>query len=144
VGVMIRSYPPHPNPLPPGERVGHSSPQQSWGVFWHILIIITTLIIKSLLTSLLRQAQDGEHAEPFVKGRRRRPEPHYSLQTGHWDSGAGRNYPPLAILFLSWTGKEGLPACAKPRLQKPCGGQALRRRQGGDFQKNMSNQLWTP
>jgi len=22
------------------------------------------------------------------------------------------------------------PACAKPRLQKPCGGQALRRRQG--------------
>jgi len=38
VGVMIRSFPPHPNPLPPGERVGHSSPQQSWGVFWHILI----------------------------------------------------------------------------------------------------------
>ena len=22
----------------PGERVGHSSPQQSWGVFWNILI----------------------------------------------------------------------------------------------------------
>jgi hypothetical protein len=22
----------------PGERGGHSSPQQSWGVFWHILI----------------------------------------------------------------------------------------------------------
>ncbi|OGP77936.1 MAG: hypothetical protein A2V86_15970 [Deltaproteobacteria bacterium RBG_16_49_23] len=36
------------------------------------------------------------------------------------------------------------PACAKPRLQKPCGGQALRRRQGGDFQKRMSCQLWTP
>jgi len=35
---MIRSFPPHPNPLPLGERVGHSSPQQSWGVFWHILI----------------------------------------------------------------------------------------------------------
>jgi hypothetical protein len=35
---MIRSFPPHPNPLPPGERGGHSSPQQSWGVFWHILI----------------------------------------------------------------------------------------------------------
>jgi hypothetical protein len=35
---MIRSFPPHPTPLPPGERVGHSSPQQSWGVFWHILI----------------------------------------------------------------------------------------------------------
>jgi hypothetical protein len=35
---VIRSFPPHPNPLPPGERVGHSSPQQSWGVFWHILI----------------------------------------------------------------------------------------------------------
>jgi hypothetical protein len=35
---MIRSFPPHPNPLPPGERVGHSSPQQNWGVFWHILI----------------------------------------------------------------------------------------------------------
>jgi len=35
---MIRSFPPHPNPLPPGERVGHSSPQQSWGVFWNILI----------------------------------------------------------------------------------------------------------
>ena len=31
-------------------------------------------------------------------------------------------------------GKEGLPACAKP----------LRRRQGGDFRKNMSNELWTP
>ena len=41
-------------------------------------------------------------------------------------------------------GKEGLPACAKPRLQKPCGGQALRRRQGGDFLKDMSTQLWTP
>jgi len=49
VGVMIRSFPPHPNPLPPsgpealpgwrpGERVGHSSPQHSWGVFWNILI----------------------------------------------------------------------------------------------------------
>jgi hypothetical protein len=35
---MIRSFPPHPNPLPPGERGDHSSPQQSWGVFWHILI----------------------------------------------------------------------------------------------------------
>jgi hypothetical protein len=22
----------------PGERGGHSSPQQSWGVFWHIFI----------------------------------------------------------------------------------------------------------
>jgi len=38
VGVMIRLFPPHPNPLPSGERVGHSSPQQSWGVFWDILI----------------------------------------------------------------------------------------------------------
>jgi hypothetical protein len=27
------------------------------------------------------------------------------------------------------------PACAKPLLQKPCGGQALRRRQGGTTQK---------
>jgi len=35
---MIRSFPPHPNPLPPRERGGHSSPQQSWGVFWHIFI----------------------------------------------------------------------------------------------------------
>jgi hypothetical protein len=35
---MIRSFPPHPNPLPPGERGGHSSPQQSWGVFWYIFI----------------------------------------------------------------------------------------------------------
>jgi hypothetical protein len=35
---MITSFPPHPNPLPPGERGSHSSPQQSWGVFWHILI----------------------------------------------------------------------------------------------------------
>jgi large subunit ribosomal protein L9 len=35
---MIRSFPPHPNPLPPGEREGHSSPRQSWGVVWHILI----------------------------------------------------------------------------------------------------------
>jgi hypothetical protein len=32
------------------------------------LIIITTMTMKSLLTSLLRQAQDGEHAEPFDKG----------------------------------------------------------------------------
>jgi hypothetical protein len=31
-------------------------------------------------------------------------------------------------------GKEGLPACAKP----------LRRRQGGDFRKNMSFQLGPP
>jgi hypothetical protein len=35
---MIRSFPPHPNPLPPGERGGHSSPQQSWEVFWHVFI----------------------------------------------------------------------------------------------------------
>jgi len=35
---MITSFPPHPSPLPPGERGSHSSPQQSWGVFWHILI----------------------------------------------------------------------------------------------------------
>jgi hypothetical protein len=58
---MIRSFPPHlypveyfvllhgASPLPPygpealpgwrpGERVGHSSPQQSWRVFWNILI----------------------------------------------------------------------------------------------------------
>ena len=33
------------------------------------LIVITTMTMKSLLTSLLRQAQDGEHAEPFSKGR---------------------------------------------------------------------------
>jgi len=38
VGVMRRSFPPHPDPLPPGEREGHSSPQHSWGVFWHIFI----------------------------------------------------------------------------------------------------------
>jgi hypothetical protein len=38
VGVMIRSFPPHPNPLPPGERGSHSSPQQSWWVFWHFFI----------------------------------------------------------------------------------------------------------
>ena len=38
MGVIIRSFPPHPNPLPPGERAGHSSPQQSWGDEWHILI----------------------------------------------------------------------------------------------------------
>jgi hypothetical protein len=35
---MIRSFPPHPNPLPPGERGSHSSPQQSWWVFWHFFI----------------------------------------------------------------------------------------------------------
>jgi len=29
VGVMTRSFPPHPDPLPPGEREGHSSPQHS-------------------------------------------------------------------------------------------------------------------
>jgi hypothetical protein len=38
VGAITRSIPPHPNPLPPGERVGHLSPRQSWEVFWHILI----------------------------------------------------------------------------------------------------------
>ena len=35
---MIKSFPPHPNPLPPGEREYHSCPQQSWGVFWHVFI----------------------------------------------------------------------------------------------------------
>jgi len=64
-------------------------------------IIVWTLKTKSLLP-------------PFTKGRRRRPERHYSLQAGHWDSGAGRNSP-------LW--KRGVR---------------------GDFQKNMSNQLWTP
>jgi len=29
---MIRSFSPHPKPLPPGERGSHSSPQQSWGI----------------------------------------------------------------------------------------------------------------
>jgi len=43
VGVMIRSFPPHPNPLPPGERGGHSCLQQSLGVFWHIFIKQMTL-----------------------------------------------------------------------------------------------------
>jgi len=41
---MRRSFPPvppHPFPLPPGEREG----QHSWGVFWHIFII-TTLFYK--------------------------------------------------------------------------------------------------
>ena len=38
MGVIIISLPPHPNPLPPGERGDHSSPQQSWGVFWNFFI----------------------------------------------------------------------------------------------------------
>ena len=32
------------NPLPPWERGGHSSSQQSWGVFWHILINLTPFL----------------------------------------------------------------------------------------------------
>jgi hypothetical protein len=37
---MIRSFPPHPNPLPLGGEGIYEChfPQQSWGVFWHILI----------------------------------------------------------------------------------------------------------
>jgi hypothetical protein len=74
---MIRSFPPHPNPLPPGERVGHSSPQQSWGVFWHILInpkfkgIILEINskIKQILTlvniSLKRDFRNGKLAYRF-------------------------------------------------------------------------------
>jgi len=31
--------------------------------------MVWTLKLKSLLPSLLRQAQDGEHVEPFAKGR---------------------------------------------------------------------------
>jgi hypothetical protein len=45
VGVMITSFPPHPSPLPPGERGSHSSPQQSRGVFWHILINVRYFVI---------------------------------------------------------------------------------------------------
>jgi hypothetical protein len=32
----------------PGERVGHSSPQQSWGVFWYILINIDNFLSISI------------------------------------------------------------------------------------------------
>jgi hypothetical protein len=30
-GVMTKAFPPHPNPLPPGERENDLFPQQSWG-----------------------------------------------------------------------------------------------------------------
>jgi hypothetical protein len=45
---MIRSFPPHPNPLPPGEREAiHPPSKQSWMVFWHILIKIKLVLPKS-------------------------------------------------------------------------------------------------
>jgi hypothetical protein len=31
MGFQTRSFPPHPNPLPPGERGGHSSPAAELG-----------------------------------------------------------------------------------------------------------------
>src|SRR3990170_952108 len=59
---MIRSFPPHPNPLPPGERVGHSSPQQTWGVFWHILINPTASCVLDkwvgIAVSKLKEAEE--------------------------------------------------------------------------------------
>ena len=67
MGVMIRSFPPHlypveyfvllhgASPHPSGERVGHSSPQQSWGVFWNILIKPRNKI--SLIVSMSRTTQ---------------------------------------------------------------------------------------
>jgi hypothetical protein len=32
VGVMIRSFPPHPNPFPPDERGDHSYPSRAGGM----------------------------------------------------------------------------------------------------------------
>ncbi|OGP76533.1 MAG: hypothetical protein A2V86_05035 [Deltaproteobacteria bacterium RBG_16_49_23] len=43
------------------------------------------------------------------------------------------------VRSLTRRAKGRWPACAKPRLQKPCGGQALRRRQGRDFKRFVSN-----
>jgi len=48
----MRSFPPHPNPLPP-ERGGHSSPQQGWRVFWRILI----KGIKEVICDVIQGAQ---------------------------------------------------------------------------------------
>ena len=59
---MIRSFPPHPNPLPPRERVGHSSPQQSWGVFWHILNNSETSL-EEVVCSLDLILEDGHISE---------------------------------------------------------------------------------
>ncbi|MEI9477526.1 MAG: hypothetical protein WCO26_13230, partial [Deltaproteobacteria bacterium] len=50
---MIRSFPPHPNPLPPGEREDHSSPQQSWGVFWHIFINTPRIVLRTKRSNLM-------------------------------------------------------------------------------------------
>jgi hypothetical protein len=56
---MPLSYPPHPNPLPPGERECHSSPQQSCGVFWRIFIKdrYPLLLLAGILTSLKPRVQ---------------------------------------------------------------------------------------
>ena len=56
---MIRSFPPHPNPLPPGERGGHSSLQQSWG---GILPYFYKKIIKDAINIL------ASHCEPGGRG----------------------------------------------------------------------------
>jgi len=67
VGVITRSIPPHPNPLPPGERVGHSSPQQSWGVFWHILINGTEILSVSVWRSILYAEENPRFFLPSSK-----------------------------------------------------------------------------
>jgi len=56
---MITSFPPHPHPNPilPGERESHSSPQQSWGVFWHILINSVKKLLEQMLIQVKKVMQ---------------------------------------------------------------------------------------
>ena len=67
MGVMTRSFPPHPNPLPPGERVGHSSPQQSWGVFWHILIKLGTENLQAAKKGKSMSMKSGSRLEKMLE-----------------------------------------------------------------------------
>ncbi|OGP88916.1 MAG: hypothetical protein A2157_01360 [Deltaproteobacteria bacterium RBG_16_47_11] len=47
MGVMIRSFPPHPNPLPQGRGEAIHPPSRAVGVFWHIFINNSTEPISS-------------------------------------------------------------------------------------------------
>ena len=67
--LWIKSFPPHPNPLPPGEREYHSFPQQSYGAFWHVNINAAKHLIESMnvKTEILRLTPQNDIVKQFLQ-----------------------------------------------------------------------------
>jgi len=69
VSLRIKSFPPHPSPLPPGEREYHSFPQQSGGAFRHFFINFTKNLIESVSENkvILRLTPQNDIVKQFLQ-----------------------------------------------------------------------------